>query len=879
MRPPRLLWLFQLFVGLAALEIAAPARAQTSPASPAGSQTLPATPFAPPAPAPVITMPVPKKNEGAAYPAQALAEGFSQPAEVTVIVTVNTQGVVTGAVVDTPVGHGFDEAAIAAARAMEFEPATRDGSPVAARTRVVFKFAPPLAALDGRVLTEAFDHPIAGATVTVRDAAGHEQTAVTDATGQWRIANLPAGRYHLTVSAEGTTPHEADEDLAPGESESAVDRLSPAKAAPAAAIGAAPDAGAEEAIEEVDVHGKKPPREVVKRTLEQRELNRIPGTGGDALKSLQNLPGVARPPALSGLLVVRGSAPQDSVYFVDGTPIPIVYHFGGLFAVLPTEMIDKIDFYPGNFSTQYGRAMGGVVDVGLASPKADKLHALAEVNLIDARFVVQGPIFDTGWRFSVAGRRSYVDTWLGPVLIAAGAGVSVAPVYYDYQAIAERDLSKRSSLRFAFFGSDDRLAILFPSGGSSNPSLAGSLSTHTGFWRAQALYKNAFSDTTELRLVAAFGQDFVDLVFGGDSLHLVDNPFSFRGELAQKIDRHLTMNVGFDGTYAPYTLSAVLPPLPRPGQPPPGPFSTQVPLSTNTSDTLFRPGFYTEWEATPWHGGRIVPGVRLDYASDTDAWDFDPRLSFRQDVVDSPRTTIKAGAGLFSQPPQPQETNAVFGMKGLTSNRAYQYDIGAEHEFNTHVDVSVDTFYKQLDHLVTQGLGNTGSGVIYGVETLLRYKPDEHFFGWLSYTLSRSTRRDAPGMPLELSLYDETHILTVLGSYRLGRGWEFGARFRLTSGYMYTPEGYGFYDENVGSYVPLQSYPANNSRLPLFHSLDIRVDKTWRLNWGTLSAYLDIQNIYNNGNVDGISYDFNNTHSSYANDLPILPSLGLRLDL
>ena len=26
--------------------------------------------------------------------------------------------------------------------------------------------------------------------------------------------------------------------------------------------------------------------------------------------------------------------------------------------------------------------------------------------------------------------------------------------------------------------------------------------------------------------------------------------------------------------------------------------------------------------------------------------------------------------------------------------------------------------------------------------------------------------------------FDQTHILTVLGSYRLGNGWEFGARFR-----------------------------------------------------------------------------------------------------
>ncbi len=810
------------------------------------------------------------------YPQQALAEGVSGAEDVTVVVTVSTGGLVTAATVETPIGHGFDEAALSAARQMEFVPATRDGKPVAARTRIVFKFTPPPAALDGRVVRLAGDRPIADATIVLRDPSGKERTATTGPDGLWRFEKVPAGRYHVTVAATGMVPHETDEDLKPGQGESVVDRLAP-ESVVAAPVG--PDGGAPEQVEEVEVRGTKPPREVVKRTLDQRELNRIPGTGGDALRSLQNLPGVARPPALSGLLIVRGAAPQDSVYFVDGTPIPIVYHFGGLFSVLPTEVIDRIDFYPGNFSTQYGRAMGGVVDVGLADPKSDKLHALAEANLIDARVMAQGPILDTGWRFAVAGRRSYVDTWLGPALSAAGADVSVAPVYYDYQAILARDLGPRSNVRFALFGSDDRLALLLTNGSAANPTLAGSLSTHTGFWRAQALYKNRLSDDTELRFVGAVGQDFVDLSFGSLNFNLSTLPISGRGELAQKLDKRLTMNVGFDVVYTPYTLSAVLPPLPRPGQPPPGPFASQMALSTQNSDSLYTPAAYAEWEATPWRGGRIVPGVRLDYTKDTNTWDFDPRVSVRQDVTASPRTTLKAGAGLFSQPPQPQETNAVFGMKGLTSNRAYQYDIGVEREFGPHVEASVDTFYKQLDHLVTQGLGNTGTGVIYGAEALIRYKPDAHFFGWLSYTLSRSTRRDAPGMPLELSLYDETHILTVLGSYRLGRGWEFGARFRLTSGYMYTPETYGFYDENVGAYVPLQSYPPNNSRLPLFHSLDVRVDKTWRLSWGTLSAYLDVLNVYDNANVDGISYDFNNTHTSYTNDLPILPSLGLRLDL
>jgi len=218
-------------------------------------------------------------------------------------------------------------------------------------------------------------------------------------------------------------------------------------------------------------------------------------------------------------------------------------------------------------------------------------------------------------------------------------------------------------------------------------------------------------------------------------------------------------------------------------------------------------------------------------------------------------------------------------MPNLTDNRCYQYDLGVEREFTRNIEASVEGFYKQLDNLVEQGYGNTGTGVIYGGETMIRYKPDSRFFGWIAYTLSRSMRRVAPGMPLELFEYDETHILTLVGSYRLGRGWEIGARFRLVSGYLYTPETYGFYDENVGTYLPLEAYPQYGSRLPMFTSLDIRVDKTWKFPWGQIGAYLDVLNVYNAANVDGISYDFNNTHTAYANDLPILPSLGFRVEM
>ncbi len=199
-----------LAVGLVA-GASSPANAQVpgrAPPAPAPSADEPARP--PPA---VVVAPVVKKNEGAAYPQQALDEGVLDPVEVPLVLDIDASGAVTKAVVETPVGHGFDEAAVAAAQSLEFEPATRGGKPVASRIRFTYTFAPPPSVLSGQVLTLAGDHPVAGASVAVRGASGSERIVTTDAQGAGRVEGLAAGSYHSDIAAPGRAPHEADETL------------------------------------------------------------------------------------------------------------------------------------------------------------------------------------------------------------------------------------------------------------------------------------------------------------------------------------------------------------------------------------------------------------------------------------------------------------------------------------------------------------------------------------------------------------------------------------------------------------------------------------------------------------------------------------------
>jgi hypothetical protein len=321
--------------------------------------------------------------------------------------------------------------------------------------------------------------------------------------------------------------------------------------------------------------------------------------------------------------------------------------------------------------------------------------------------------------------------------------------------------------------------------------------------------------------------------------------------------------------------------MPRPGEPPAGPFGSRPPLSLTQSDSIYRPALYDEVELTPFKGTRIVPGVRLDYTKENHNWDVQPRVVARQDLTPGfPRTTLKGGVGRFANPPQPQDTTTTFGVPGTRSEIANHYGFGAEQEITRQIDVSSEGFYRQYDGVIVPGAGNIGEGRAYGLETLVRYKPDARFFGFLAYTLSRSVRRDGPGQPEHLFQFDQTHILTAIGSIRLGRGWEFGARFRLVSGNLTTPQTYGFYDATVGAYIPAAAFPPDSRRIPIFHQLDLRVDKTWYFQEGVkMGLYLDLQNAYNQPNVEGISYNYNSTLSTYATGIPILPSVGFRIEL
>jgi hypothetical protein len=96
------------------------------------------------------------------------------------------------------------------------------------------------------------------------------------------------------------------------------------------------------------------------------------------------------------------------------------------------------------------------------------------------------------------------------------------------------------------------------------------------------------------------------------------------------------------------------------------------------------------------------------------------------------------------------------------------------------------------------------------------------------------------------------------------------------SGNLYTPSAEGALDATTGANQAAALYPPYGARLPAFHQLDVRVDKTWTYPRWKLTFYADVQNVYISKNPEGVTYNYNFTQSGYVNGLPILPSLGLR---
>jgi hypothetical protein len=735
--------------------------------------------------------------------------------------------------------------------------------------------APESSRLDGRVLERGNDRPLSGIVVRIVDL---NLSATTDATGYFLFEALPAGTHRLEI---GGTP--VDEELAPGTARTVTYRLAPTL--PFEATVRAPLR-----------------REAVETRISVEEGRRAAGTQGDALKIVQDLPGVARAPFGQGQLVVWGAAPADTRIYVDDVEVPLLYHLGGFRSTVNDGLVRDLAFSPGGQGAAWGRGLGGLVRVTTRPLSSEGVHGFVGADVMDASALIEAAL---GKRVSlvVAGRYSYLDQ-IAQHLVSARAGDYVPiPRWDDYQMKLTVRLRADESLALSFLGSDDRLTRTLP---SSDPAAVRSDRQAQSFYRAALRYlRHATGSSVEATAFFGFDHSLLSQSYGTTSTRLGDDAWRYgaRAVGRRRIWRRLWLAVGADvqGTYSSIDRLGSLTLPPREGdifvagQPPPGDLSAER-FTIHQLDAA--PFVEAEILAGP---VTLTPGLRVDalltdgnHATAPGAttpapgfsridWSIDPRLTIAWRA--HRRVTVALAGGLYHQPPDPADLSAVFGNPRLAPARAWQLTTSLGVAITSALSVEAAGFVKWLQDLparnplpsppLGQALTQDGTGFVYGGQLLVRAQPWRGLSGFLSYTVGRSERRDHPSSPTRLFDFDQTHVLALVANWAW-RGLGLGARLRWSSGYPRTPVVGAYFDARDDLYQPLFG-AQNSTRLPDFVQLDLRVDYTFRFRRAQLALYLDVENLTDRKNAEEVVYREDFSQKSYVTGLPTTAVLGARV--
>ncbi|HWL86781.1 MAG TPA: TonB-dependent receptor plug domain-containing protein, partial [Polyangiaceae bacterium] len=625
--------------------------------------------------------------------------------------------------------------------------------------------------------------------------------------------------------------------------------------------------------QEVQVRGTRP--EAGKISVGGAEVRQVPGAFGDAFRMMEALPGVT--PIVSGLpfFFVRGAPPGNTGYFIDGVRVPLLYHLAAGPSVIHPGLVDRVDFYPGGYPAQYGRFAGGIL-AGTTRPPADEFHGEGNLRLLDAGLLMETPFADGRGSVLASGRYGY------PGLILPLFAPKNRLAYWDYQGRVSWKFDDRNTVSAFWFGSYDYLAEIKtdPANGNSYEHQLFS----TTFHRLDLRFDHRF-DQGNLRVAVTLGTD----KSGADTGDATSQMLGVRAELEEKLSPDIRMRAGADVFFEHFDLL--------------NQSTSQDRATINEENILYAPrndltlGAYVDavWRLAP--RVEVVPGLRADLFTSrrTDVGvvalaeppatelGIDPRLAVR--VTLTPKVTLASAFGIVHQAPSLIVPIPGAGLAKLSTGlqTAVQMSQGLElslpGDFTATGTLFLNNFLNLTDATATC-LGNDVNnntvnpakadsclsqrvrGRAYGMEILIKRALTRRITGWLSYTLSRSTRETNPassqngfydvagfiqhvdvGPPSTiLSEFDRTHVLNVIGAYDLGNGWRAGARFFFYTGRPYS-------NQFFGNPVP----PYNNLRLPSYYRIDVRLEKEWKIGQkGRVSFILEGLNVTLNKEAVGV---------------------------
>lgn len=709
----------------------------------------------------------------------------------------------------------------------------------------------PSAAVYGKILELGTPDPLPEALVEIN---GTTLYAESDAQGAYRLTAAP-GETSLRFSAAGFAPLVKNVRLQPGGDfrlDVSLERI-------------------DFAAKAIVVRGRKDKPQVLTTTVSRDEIKKIPGTAGDAVRAVQNLPGVALPSDLSSQLVVQGGGPWDNQYLLDNVPWPFPFHFGGILSTVNSNLLSSVDLNAAGFGVRWGNVLGAVLDAKTRAGGKDRLHAAADVNLVTAQGLVEGALGLGDASFTLSGRRSYFDLAFGGLLSET---FSAFPYFWDLGGSLDFSLDAANHFRLLALGSDDVLSMHITTEETQDPNQLGEFImdnravTAGGSWINTAL-PGLTSALTPYYFTIRIAEE-IGVMKITEGLHA----FGLKEEAEWKAGtwagcRH---EFGFGGgiervgmeadVYAYKFVANDAPP---------------VMTGTTVKDCCTNGYAYVQDRIQITPAWAVIPGVRYD-KSDLVAGDVtNPRLSVEYQHDD--RTLWKAAWGLYSQFPGAEELNAEFGNPALSANRAEHGVLSWERKLTREVMCRIDAYYKKYYDLAVNNPDlhlsvNQGLGAARGVELFLHADLGERFFGWLSYAYSKSERLKPPVNDWSLYAYDQPHILTLVGHYGISPAWSVGAKLRYSSGILQKTLT-GRYQDGNGTWWPIFS-DTYDQRLQDYLRLDLRTDYAWRYEGWNLNLYFEIINVFNRPNPAGLSYprDYDGP-PTVVNNLPFMPYFGL----
>lgn len=731
--------------------------------------------------------------------------------------------------------------------------------------------------IEGIVYWQETSLPVADADVHIVEADQHQKT---DENGVFHLTDLPEGTYTLLITHPmQPKPTEISVETTLGNTTQVEISL-----------------GLLSKLETIIVEEKHFPPTGIRKDIRGSELLRIPGIANDALRGLTTLPGIGIPNDYLGILYIRGNAPSASLYYLDRTPLGYPFHWGGLLSTISSEIIEKIDIYPGGQGAEFGLDAQTVLDIHTRSNTEKRLRGKLNLNILYSQGLLEGKIGDSSY-ISASGCRSYLDFILGSIADNPTDTDQQFPYFSDYQFKIAHFIGAKHYLMLNAFAATDHFHVGLEDsealGGSDSSAyfkngfdgqgihllsnFTENLTSHLSITRSHNLLNLDFKAIVEERYsVGPHGKrQFLSADYFLYNLKTHVPVYMLREDISYRLTSTFELEPGlllgwspatslvqsqFDGDQETldYTIGEIA------GE-------TFFESITQATHDAFEYRFqriegYLQGRYDPLSFLSIVLGVRLDYLNATQQFSIQPRGSVNVGLPNG--SSLRFAYGHYEQSPQPYQLFSESGNPTLKSSLTRHYIMELEHQLSALTEFKFAAYYKDTRKLVTADAVanylNQGTAFVGGTEVFLKHRIRDKFFGWVSYAYTHAERRENLEVVYQPYLFNNTHIFSLVANYSFTSKLEIGTKWQYLSGTSGVPV----------SSIALVQDPVTNGMNPLlastdegviveltpYHRLDLRVSHKWDIMGLQLGGFLDILNVYNKKNtlkfiVEDVSLD------------------------